>query len=59
MNDQGKGLTFHLIELMFSDSQANKIVGKKWRIILQVAKCFSEDFFYQRNFMPTFFLPIR
>ena len=29
MNDQGKGLTFHLIELMFSDSQANKIVGKK------------------------------
>ena len=29
MNDQGKGLTFHLIELMFSDSQANKIFGKK------------------------------
>ena len=27
---------------MFSDSQAKKLVGKKWRIILQVTKLFAD-----------------
>ena len=40
---------------MFSGSQAKKFVGKKSRIILPVTKFFTEDFFYRRNFMPTFF----
>ena len=39
---------------MFSDSQAKKFVGKKWRIILPLTKLSTDDFFYQRNFMPTF-----
>ena len=30
---------------MFSDSQAKKIVGKKWRTILSVTKYFIDDFF--------------
>ena len=50
MNHQGKRLMFFLIQL-FSDIQAKKFVVKKWRSFLQ--------FFYQRNFMPTFFLPIK
>ena len=45
MSDQGNRLMFFLIQLMFPDSQAKKIVG--------------EIFFYLRNFMPTFFFPIR
>ena len=44
-----------LIQLMFSDSQAKKFVGKRWRIILPVTKFFIDDLFCQRNFMPTFF----
>ena len=40
---------------MFSDSQAILFVGKKLRIILPVTKIFTNDFFYQPNFMPTFF----
>ena len=35
---------------MFSDNQAKKFVGKKWRIILLVT-----NFFCRRNFMPVFF----
>ena len=52
MCDQGKRL--FLIQL-FSDSQAKKFFGKKWRIILPVTKYFTDDFFYRQNFMPTFF----
>ena len=54
MSDQGKRL-FFLIQLMFSDSQAKKFVGKRWRIILPVTKFFIDDLFCQRNFMLTFF----
>ena len=42
MSDQGKRLMFFLIQLTFSDSQAKKIVGKKWRIILTVTKLFTD-----------------
>ena len=44
MSDQGKRLMFFSIQLMFSDSQAKKFVGKKWRITLPVAT-FYADFF--------------
>ena len=30
---------------MFSDNQAQKSVGKKWRIILPVTKCFTDEFY--------------
>ena len=42
MSDQGKRLMFFLIQLTFSDSQAKKFVDKKWRIILPVAKSFTD-----------------
>ena len=32
-----------LIQLMFSDSQAKKLVGKKWRIILPVTKFCTDE----------------
>ena len=44
---------------MFSDNQAKKFVGKKWGIALLVTKFFTNNLFYQRNFMLTFFLLIR
>ena len=28
---------------MFSDSQAKKFVGKKWQVILQVTKFFTDE----------------
>ena len=40
---------------MYSYSQVKKIVGKKWQIILPVTKFLTDDFFYRRNFMPTYF----
>ena len=59
MSDQGKRLMFFLFQLMFSDSQAKNFVGKKWRIILPVAKFITNDILNRRNFIPTFSLPIR
>ena len=44
---------------MLSDNQAKNFVGKKWRIALPVTKFFTNNLFYQRNFMPTSFLLIR
>ena len=38
MSDKGK-----VIQLMFSDSQEKKIVGKKWRIILPLTKFFTDE----------------
>ena len=52
-------MSVFLIQLMFSDSEAKKLFGKKWRIILLVTKFFTEYFFYWQNFMKTFFLQIR
>ena len=43
MTEQGKTLTFFLIQLMFSESQAKNFVGKKWRIYLPMK--FYADFF--------------
>ena len=43
MIGQCKRLFFFLIQLMFPDSQAKKTVGKKWRVILQVTKFFTDE----------------
>ena len=43
MSDQSKRSKFFLIRLMFSDSQAKKVVGKKWRIILPVTTSFTDE----------------
>ena len=43
MTEQGKTLTFFLIQLMFSESQAKKFVGKKWRINLRVTNLFTDE----------------
>ena len=37
---------FFKIQLMFSDSQAKKFVGKKSQTILPVTKFFTDGFFY-------------
>ena len=42
------------IHLMFSDSQAKKLIGKMWRIILPMIKFFT-DYFFLPKFYDDFF----
>ena len=46
MSDQGTRL-FFLIQLIFSDSQAKKFVGKEW-IILPLTKFYADFFSYNK-----------
>ena len=46
MSDQGRRL-FFLIQLIFSDSQAKKFVGKEW-IILPLTKFYADFFSYNK-----------
>ena len=54
MSDQGNRLMF-LSFNCFSDSQAKKIAGKKWRIVLPAPTFFTDDVFINEILCQLFF----
>ena len=52
---KSKYTSIEKIQLMFSDNQAKKFVGKKWRIALLVTKFFTNNLFLPTRFYADFF----